>query len=675
MGEEDPSELFESYLELLINLNNTSLKQAIFEFIWQNFNDILDVIFYLKSPSISVLYLKVCHLYQLRIEIPGMFHHIFKKEWHVIDDSISKEDYIVLLWFAFLYELDEKIIEHSSESLQWFDESIPEMSLYFYLYDSMNKRVIPSHENYQNHKRKFMSGTILSDSEKEQIVTKVDTMMDPFLMSKQEEPKLENTAAEDTLKEERASNNEWTVAERVENSLDLIESYFQEKRYHDIKGILTELYTGPHHFGKKDKDRLFAFIEQLFNLNDDDDGLELDHLYKWVISMIKVLDNYEAEMFLHQNHEIIIDRVLDLNDPALISELAVTFYQYSLTSILVHYLNKVIDQWPFIDANIDERSFMRLFWIVFNQGFENRLIKVLEESASFFKQDLLEAEIYTVYQDTKLEPIKKRSLIEGLKRKVNYFDENETKTIFHTLDKRIKKMMMKSSTNKIRNEKSTNKITGNGNSISSEKRKMMHVVKLPNENPVIPGAKNTLTEEWIELAYFADVFLNGRPNYIAVKVLSQNRTGKAYVTTSLLQGIKSKIGRKKFIDVQSYEEKGNSIEDQSFSWPSTEIKGDGASDSNENNLLNEESDLKKTGYQITGLTREKRWMVLEKAVEQLGLKKVAFTIAQHAKLRKGQKNGEKKFSYAISEWEYDLAKLKKHYYKKDFTWPSTNVKK
>ena len=89
--------------------------------------------------------------------------------------------------------------------------------------------------------------------------------------------------------------------------------------------------------------------------------------------------------------------------------------------------------------------------------------------------------------------------------------------------------------------------------------------------------------------------------------------------------------------------------------------------------MHEESELKKIGYQITGLNREKRWTLLEKAVKQIGLKRVAYTIAQNVKLRKGQKNGEVKYKYAITEWEYDLAKLKKHFYRNDFYWPSTKV--
>lgn len=77
------------------------------------------------------------------------------------------------------------------------------------------------------------------------------------------------------------------------------------------------------------------------------------------------------------------------------------------------------------------------------------------------------------------------------------------------------------------------------------------------------------------------------------------------------------------------------------------------------------------GYQITNTSREVRWSVLQRAVPTMGLKKVAYNIASHIKLRKGQKNGNEKFSYAVREWEHDLIKLKSQYYKKDFTWPST----
>ncbi|SDN76397.1 hypothetical protein SAMN05518871_107156 [Psychrobacillus sp. OK028] len=77
------------------------------------------------------------------------------------------------------------------------------------------------------------------------------------------------------------------------------------------------------------------------------------------------------------------------------------------------------------------------------------------------------------------------------------------------------------------------------------------------------------------------------------------------------------------------------------------------------------------GYQITDSTKVKRWTILQEAVSAMGLKKVVYIIVGNVKLRKGQKTGSKKFRYAISEWEYDLQRLKVNYYKNDFKWPNT----
>jgi hypothetical protein len=106
-----------------------------------------------------------------------------------------------------------------------------------------------------------------------------------------------------------------------------------------------------------------------------------------------------------------------------------------------------------------------------------------------------------------------------------------------------------------------------------------------------------------------------------------------------------------------------------FKWPNTDIGEKTHAEELDDTKLNEHSALKLMGYQITGLTRDKRWSILKNAVPTLGLKKVATIIAYNVKLRKGQNNGMKKFQYAITEWEHDLKKLKETYYKKDFKWP------
>ncbi len=92
-------------------------------------------------------------------------------------------------------------------------------------------------------------------------------------------------------------------------------------------------------------------------------------------------------------------------------------------------------------------------------------------------------------------------------------------------------------------------------------------------------------------------------------------------------------------------------------------------------VLRERSRLNDLGYRITGTSRSRRWQVLsERAVPELGLKRVAQTIAGFIRLRRTQKGGARKFSHAITEWKHDLQQLKRTYYDRGgrgFTWPNT----
>jgi hypothetical protein len=85
----------------------------------------------------------------------------------------------------------------------------------------------------------------------------------------------------------------------------------------------------------------------------------------------------------------------------------------------------------------------------------------------------------------------------------------------------------------------------------------------------------------------------------------------------------------------------------------------------------EQSDLRKLGYRITGLNRDQRWKLLVSTVlPKIGLKKTAIIISSHIRNRKLQANGEEKFAFAIKEWQHDLEKLKNHFHKNDFNWPT-----
>jgi hypothetical protein len=119
---------------------------------------------------------------------------------------------------------------------------------------------------------------------------------------------------------------------------------------------------------------------------------------------------------------------------------------------------------------------------------------------------------------------------------------------------------------------------------------------------------------------------------------------------------------------------GDVLEETAFSWPSTdaeESKGRGQSEID----YQMETRLHQLGYRITGRSRSQRWRVLiSTALPELGLEVVANTIAFHCRTRKRQKGGRQKYSHAIAEWEYDLARLKREIYRSDrhrFPWPKS----
>ncbi len=88
----------------------------------------------------------------------------------------------------------------------------------------------------------------------------------------------------------------------------------------------------------------------------------------------------------------------------------------------------------------------------------------------------------------------------------------------------------------------------------------------------------------------------------------------------------------------------------------------------------EETPLHRLGYKITGRSRHQRWQILvNRAVPQLGLLEVSYTIANNCRLRKLQHNGEERYSHAIGEWEHDLRQLRKFFYDGSFSWPSTEI--
>lgn len=102
-----------------------------------------------------------------------------------------------------------------------------------------------------------------------------------------------------------------------------------------------------------------------------------------------------------------------------------------------------------------------------------------------------------------------------------------------------------------------------------------------------------------------------------------------------------------------------------FRWPSIDVAKSEVQSTDKLELdMPNQSELYKLGYKITGLNRSERWKILnEKVLPSMSVEKIVNTIASHVRNRKRQHNGHIKYKYAIQEWEHDLERLKKEFYK------------
>ncbi|PLT33646.1 hypothetical protein [Bacillus sp. V5-8f] len=403
---------------------------------------------------------------------------------------------------------------------------------------------------------------------------------------------------------------------------------------------------------------------------------EMNHTYNAVLSFIKrYIQSHELTNFLRKNENLLNEKILDSGVPQLVTNLARIYFVFNLNEILMRYLDKVIDRWSAFDSTIDKKDFIRLIWLSFYLSKDKKLLHKLKTASLYLKEPDPDIRLYNIIAEVFSKGKINKSdndNIQKAKEKVTFLDSIEIDKLYKSLNKRIRKLGVKSVV------KGSDKKSINNSNNSDNLRKIWYLTKLNSNERILPDTRKMLQPEWIYLAVFKDVYLKKEQGYVLIQALSDQKQGKAYITPGLIEELRKKVGEK-WVDIRAYQGEDKiektltktDLNQNVFVWPSTELKGEKIE---EIISFNEESELKKLGYQITGSTKEKRWKILEIAVRQLGLKKVAYTIAQNVKLRKGQKNGEKKFSYAIGEWEYDLAKLKLAYYKNNFTWPTTRLK-
>lgn len=385
---------------------------------------------------------------------------------------------------------------------------------------------------------------------------------------------------------------------------------------------------------------------------------EHDQLVIEVIELgMKLKDTSVAEgieNFLKRKNDKLFDNILLRNEPSIIISYMRMLLAYGLTEKLKGSLNYLLEvEWGFIDASLKKPEFEFFFWYAYLFNIEKKLISKSDVSLQWFKETSKELAFYYYLS-------KEKYLKEDLyEMNVNQFKKS---TVLSDFEKEL--------------------ILGK---VAEQRKLKLEEKPLIYKRPIYIINKSEfvyfnkrygLEKRRVTLPMYQKSNMHQIYFYSESEVFINNKGDMAFIDgEEFIKLMKDnmplviKTGQINYVTDATKEDREK--EEDAFSWPSTEVTASEGNGQNEEKTLNETSELKKLGYQITGVTREKRWKALEKAVPQLGLKKVVHIISYNVKLRKGQKNGMKKFAYAISEWEHDLAKLKKHYYKKEFKWPNS----
>ncbi|QWC23594.1 hypothetical protein KJK41_04320 [Bacillus haikouensis] len=161
--------LLSSVIGLLIELNQASSNNAVSIFIEERHDDLFERVLSLNEPSLITKYLRLLMEYEFTDVVKRSMQHILDVEWGFIDSSLTRNDFIFLLWYSYLFDYDEDLIDLGSISLQWFDDNVNELALYFYLYDEDKLEK----DTYLQKVSKFNKGTVLTPKEKDIILRKV----------------------------------------------------------------------------------------------------------------------------------------------------------------------------------------------------------------------------------------------------------------------------------------------------------------------------------------------------------------------------------------------------------------------------------------------------------------------------------------------------------------------
>ncbi|MDF2036337.1 hypothetical protein P2R12_04935 [Cytobacillus oceanisediminis] len=451
--------------------------------------------------------------------------------------------------------------------------------------------------------------------------------------------------------------DDWILSSSSHDAILLLtvcEKLYIDKNFEMLNYILDLLCHNQQLIHQQDeeiKNRFFTLVKLIVLEEEAEADEQYDRMIKSMYDILIELRSsnlHDATYnFLKENNEKMFDLVLLLNEPVIITKYLRLLFSYRFEDEVKSALTHILDvEWGFLDSSLTRDDFTFFLWYCFLFNLVGDLIDVGGHSLKWFDEQVKGISLYNYIMDDRQDGQA------GLQDEIALFTQSVT-----LLDFEKESIINKAKA--IKNQPEPLKFLNDVYSVDStlipyltEKYKLK---KRFCSLPLFNYRSDQMIERYVESVLY--VSPDRRKAFIEKDKMNQ-----------LLKHNKPLVSKTK-----SYQEiePGAGISTSSFAWPSTEIKDNKSEVESDEKVLNEKSDLKMMGYQISGLTRARRWEILEKAVPKLGLKKIAYTIAYNVKLRKGQKNGLNKFHHAITEWEHDLAKLKKLYYKKDFNWPTS----
>ncbi|MEW4328497.1 hypothetical protein Q0N12_17755 [Rossellomorea marisflavi] len=375
--------------------------------------------------------------------------------------------------------------------------------------------------------------------------------------------------------------------------------------------------------------------------------------------------SWSAELggFLQDHFDQIVTLVFDINNPDLILDLCTCYVVHDLKEELMELIDHVIRNWDYLDSKMSEEQFLRLIWFAATIYKNEQLMEDVVRCLPYLQSRRLEAIAYSQLSDVSSGKSSSVSIKQCIQMVEGFelFSELEKKQInafIHTIPW---------------------KKEGVENTLPPRQGKVVEEIRI-QEISTLPAKVKLHPEGYlfhtvtIALAIYNNAEDLNADRYVNVQAKYVECDNEYFISKATLK--KLRISQSNQWIILNHKNKKNQLVQRRWYQMKEQVQSQSYQESKkiEGSLeLNAKSALRKLGYQITGVSREKRWEILStKAIPTLGTRKVVELITFLIRGRKLMKNGSAKNRYAISEWEYDLSRLKRVYYKGDFPWPKGN---